>query len=131
MAKYLNVDVLDNGPAYLRANAVRVLLISSYTMGDSYATVLSRVIATATIAAADFGALAGADAANRTMSFLGKSGATASASFAGGANLHFAFTDGAAKVFAVTDETSDQAITSGNTVNFPAISPLFTAKQPT
>lgn len=33
-------------------------------------------------------------------------------------DLHIAFTDGSAKVLWVTDETSNQAITSGNTVNF-------------
>ena len=131
MAKYLHADVLDNGPAYLKANAVRVLLITSYTAGNSYATVVAASIAERTISSTDFGTLAGADAANRTLAFSGKAGATASASFGGGSNLHFAFTDGSAKVLAVTDETSDQAITSGNTVDFPAISPLFTAKQPT
>jgi hypothetical protein len=44
-------------------------------------------------------------------------------------DLHIAFTDGSAKVLWVTDETSNQAITSGNTVNFPPL--LYTAKQPT
>jgi ferric-dicitrate binding protein FerR (iron transport regulator) len=43
-------------------------------------------------------------------------------------DLHIAFTDGSAKVLWVTDETSNQAITSGNTVNFPQLA--YTAQQP-
>lgn len=128
MASYAHADVLDNGPAYLKANAVRAILISAYTAGDSYATVLAAALCTITISSADFGALAGADAAPRTLSFLGKSG-TASGSSAT-PNLHLAFTDGASKVLFVTNETSDQAITSGNPVTLPAISPLYTASQP-
>jgi hypothetical protein len=44
-------------------------------------------------------------------------------------DLHFAFTDGSANVLWVTDETSNQAITSGNTVNFPQLT--YTCNQPT
>jgi hypothetical protein len=44
-------------------------------------------------------------------------------------DLHIAFTDGSAKVLWVTDETSNQVVTSGNTVNFPALS--YTSNQPT
>lgn len=43
-------------------------------------------------------------------------------------NFHIAFTDGSAKVLYVTDETTDQAVTSGDTVNFPAL--LITNPQP-
>lgn len=44
-------------------------------------------------------------------------------------NLHIAFTDGSAKVLWVTDETSNVAVISGDTVNFPAL--LMTNVQPT
>jgi hypothetical protein len=43
-------------------------------------------------------------------------------------NLHFAITDNSAKVLAVTDENTNQAIISGNTVTFPSI--VFTNPQP-
>ena len=44
-------------------------------------------------------------------------------------NLHIAFTDGSAKVLWVTDETSNVAVASGDTVNFPAL--VYTNNQPT
>lgn len=43
-------------------------------------------------------------------------------------DLHVAFTDGAAKVLWVTDETSNQPITSGNPINFPQLT--YTNSQP-
>lgn len=43
-------------------------------------------------------------------------------------NLHIAFTDGSAKVLYVTDETSNQPITSGNPVNFPSLA--YASNQP-
>jgi len=58
----------------------------------------------------------------------GKTGA-ATASAAGSPDLHIAFTDGTANVIWVTDETSNQAITSGNTITFPG--PVYTSNQPT
>lgn len=36
-------------------------------------------------------------------------------------DLHYAFTDGSAKVLFVTDELTNQVITSGNTINFPQL----------
>lgn len=45
-------------------------------------------------------------------------------------NLHLAFVDSAnSKVLLVTDETSNQVITSGNPLTFPSI--VYTAQQPT
>jgi hypothetical protein len=44
-------------------------------------------------------------------------------------NLHIAFTDNSSKVLYVTDETGNQPITSGNTVNFPSLT--YTNGQPT
>jgi hypothetical protein len=56
--------------------------------------------------------------------------ATASANSGATPNLHIAFVDTVnSKVLWVTDETSDQVVTSGNTVNFPALT--YTSGQPT
>jgi hypothetical protein len=44
-------------------------------------------------------------------------------------DLHIAFSDGTANVLWVTDESSNQAILSGNTINYPALT--YTANQPT
>jgi hypothetical protein len=42
--------------------------------------------------------------------------------------LHIAFTDGTTKLLLVTDETSDQVVTSGNTISFPNLT--YTSNQP-
>jgi hypothetical protein len=127
MAKWAHADVLDNGPAHIKANATKQLLISAYAFGDSYATVTANKLAEVTMASADYTlASAGNDRALTTAS--GKS-ANATASASGTPNLHIAFTDGSSKVLWVTDETTDQAITSGNPVDFPQLT--YTGKQPT
>lgn len=125
MAKYAHPDLLDNGLNHLKNNATKLLLISGYTAGDSYALVVAATLAEATVAPGDF-TLAD-NGANRRVTSAAKT-ASATATVAAGQNLHFAFTDGVAKVLYVTNETSDMAITSGNPVNFPAIA--YTSNQP-
>jgi hypothetical protein len=71
--------------------------------------------------------LSGADNAPRVLTVAAKSG-TASANSGASPNLHIAFTDNVGKVLWVTDETSDQVVTSGNTVNFPSLT--YTSSQP-
>lgn len=44
-------------------------------------------------------------------------------------DLHIIFTDGSANVYWATDEGTNQAILSGNTINFPVLT--YTAGQPT
>jgi hypothetical protein len=56
-----------------------------------------------------------------------KSG-TATAGSGAAPDLHIAFTDNASRVLWVTDETSDQVITSGNMVAFPPLT--YTSTQP-
>jgi len=125
MAKWAHADTLDGGLTSIKTNATRMILISAYSAGDSYATVTGNALATVTMASGDY--TISTSGSNRVLTTATKS-ATASASSAT-PNLHIAFTDGSSKVLWVTDETSDQAITSGNTVNFPAIT--YTANQPT
>ena len=128
MAKYAHSDILDGGLAALRAAAVRVLVLKAYTAADSYATVTGNALNNTTISTADFAALSGADGSPRVLAFSGKS-ATATANSGATPNLHIAFTDGSAKVLWVTDETSDQVITSGNTITIPGFN--CSANQPT
>lgn len=126
MAKYAHSDVLDGGLNGIRNAAIRMLLLKAYTVGDSYATVAANVICTVTVAPADF-TLSGADAAARILTTATKSG-MASAGSGATPDLHIAFTDNVSKVLWVTDETSNQVVTSGNTVNFPALT--YTSAQP-
>lgn len=125
MAKFAHQDVLDGGLLAIKNGATKLLLISAYTPGDSYATVVAAKLAEATMTAADF--TISSSGANRQVTSATKS-ATLTAGTAG-ATAHFAFTDGSGKVLWVTDETSDQPLTQGNTVNFPAL--VYTSNQPT
>ena len=127
MAKYAHPDVLDNGPAYIKANCNKAALISSYAVGDSYATVNGRILAEATMTSADF--TLGTSGSDRTLTTAaGKQDASANAS-GGSASNHLAFVDTInSKVLWVTEETSGQAVTAGNPVTFPSL--VYTAKQP-
>ena len=133
MAKWVNSTVLDNGPNSIKTQAttlVKMLLLSAYAAGDSYAAVIANKLnAGVTMANGDF--VIAASGSNRvlTVTTNGKSD-TATAS-AGAPDLHIAFTDGSANVLWVTDETSNQAITLGNTINFPTVNLTYTSNQPT
>jgi hypothetical protein len=127
MAKWVNASVLDNGLNQIKNNATRMLLIKAYTSGDVYGTVtaVSNIVATVNTTSATF-TLSGAS--NRVLTTTASLTATASASSGATPDLHIAFTDGTANVLWVTDETSDQVITSGNTITFPSIT--YTSNQP-
>jgi hypothetical protein len=127
MAKYAHADVLDGGLNGIKTVATKMLLLKAYAAADSYATVTGNAICTVTMTGTDY-TLSGADNAPRVLTVAAKSG-TASANSGASPNLHIAFTDGSAKVLWVTDETSDQVVTSGNTVNFPSLT--YTSGQPT
>lgn len=126
MAKYANTLVLDGGLNVIKNSATRMILISSYTAAQSYATVVANALCTITMAAADY-TISGADGATRTLTTGAKSG-SATAGNGAGSDLHIAFTDGTANVLWVTDETSNQAVASANTINFPALT--YTSSQP-
>lgn len=126
MSKYVHSDVLDGGLNAIKAGATKMLLLKAYTLLDSYATVVAASICEVTMVSGDY-ALSGADGASRVLSVSAKSGA-AFADSGATPDLHIAFTDGTSKVLLVTDETSDQVITSGNTVNFPSLT--YTSNQP-
>lgn len=128
MARYAHPDVLDNGPAYIKANCNKMALISAYTFGDSYATVNAAILAEVAMTTTDF-TLANSGNNRSLTTASGKSDSAANAS-GGGATMHIAFLDTAtSKVLWVTEETSDQTITAGNPVNFPAL--VYAANQPT
>lgn len=126
MAKFAHADVLDGGLNAIKNGAIRMLLIKTYAAGDSYATVNGNKIAEAEMTSADF-TLSGAAGAARALTAAAKS-STASANSGATPDLHIAFTDNSSKVLWVTDETSDQVITSGNTINFPSLT--YTSNQP-
>lgn len=127
MAKWVRSGVLDNGLNDIKTNATKMMIIKAYTAGDSYATVTGNKVAEVTMVSGDY--TLGSSGNNRTLTVGSGKSATATANSGATPDLHIAFTDGSANVIWVTDETSDQQIYSGNTVNFPA--PVYTANQPT
>ncbi len=127
MAKWAHADVLDNGLNYIKNNCNKIILASTYTSGDSYATVVGNTLAEATMASGDFTLANGASGARTLTSASGKQDTAANAT-GGGAPMHFCFVDTVnSKVLWVTDETSDQTITINNQVNFPSL--VYTASQ--
>lgn len=128
MAKWVRSGVLDNGLNDIKSNATAMVLLKAYTAGDSYATVASNIIATVTMATGDY--TLSSSGSNRVLTVGSGKTAVASANSGATPNLHVGFTDGTANVIWVTDETSDQVVTSGNTVNFPS-NITYTSNQPT
>ena len=127
MAKWVRSGVLDSGLNDIKNNATKMYLLAAYTAGDSYATVIANKLnAGVTMAPADF--VLSSSGNNRVLtSAAGKTDNATTTSAT--PNLHIAFTDGSANVIWVTDETSDQPITSGNPITFPSLT--YTANQPT
>lgn len=128
MAKFAHANVLDNGLNYIKTNCTKIALISSYTLGDSYATVNAAILAEATMASADF--TLGSSGNNRTLtSAAGKQDTSANVT-GGSTTNHIAFLNVAgSEVLWVTEETSGQVVTAGNPVNFPSL--VYTSNQPT
>lgn len=201
MAKWASAATLDGGLTAIKTNAVKMHLLSTYTVGDSYATVNTNTVASVAMVNGDY-VITGSAGAPRVMTTASGKSSTATGSTnqydAGTAtvtgssttalgdtsktwttnqhanravtitagtgsgqtgrivsntatvltiatawasapdatsvykisdDLHFAFSDGSANVYWVTDESSNQAILAGNTINFPALT--YTANQPT
>jgi hypothetical protein len=126
MAKFAHADVLDGGLNGIKNVATRMLLVSSYTTADSYATVVANTLASVTMTGTDY--TLSTSGANRVLTTGAKS-ATATATVGGTPDLHFVFTNGVDKILWATDETSNQPITATNTVSFPSLT--YTSNQPT
>ena len=126
MPKFAHSDVLDNGLNFIRDNATRMLLLKAYAPSDSYSTVQANAICTVPMTSVDY-ALSGAAGAARVLTVAARSG-TASGGSGAAPDLHIAFTDNVSKVLLVTDETTNQVVTSGNTVAFPSLT--YTSSQP-
>ncbi|MCF7964207.1 MAG: hypothetical protein K9L79_01570 [Methylobacter tundripaludum] len=125
--KFLHPNVFEPALNLIKTSAQRVALIKNYVAGDSYTTVVGNIVAAAVTTSTDY-TLANQGTDGRKITSAAKS-PTASASSVAGDNLHFAFLDDTnSLVLAVTDEASDQVITSGNTVNIPALT--FNFNQP-
>jgi hypothetical protein len=122
--KYAHPDVLDNGLAHIRNNAVRVLLVPSFSYGMTYSQVVDSAVLNAPVAPENF-ALADAGTARR----LVFNGLTASAI----ANMapsrsQIVFTDGSSRILWVDDQSKVQGITAGQPYQLPQLT--YTVPQP-
>jgi hypothetical protein len=122
MAKFYHSDILDYGLNKIKdlcAGNVDMLLIKAYTQGDSYATVNSNSVAAQDMVTGDF-TLGDQGTYGRQLT-VGAKSPTATGDSGGSPDLHIAIVDVTnSAVLAVTDETTDQQIYTGNTVNIPS-----------
>lgn len=95
----------------VNAHANKAVVITGGTGAGQYARISSN---TATVLTLPASAFATAPDATSTYKIVD--------------DLHYAFTDGAAKVLYVTDETTNQVVTSGNPINFPQLT--YNSSQP-
>lgn len=120
MAKWASTAFLDGGLTYLKTNAAYIRVIKSYATGATFSTVTGNTVAKLAVTSTGSWTISTTGTYNRKI-VSATGSATASGSTTGASpDLHFAVTSTGAVIW-VTDETSNQPITSGNTVNFPAL----------
>ena len=129
MAKWVSSQFLDGGFTAFKANVNKCVLLKAYAAGDSYATVnATNNIAEVAVATGDF-TLSNGASSSRVMTAAAKSGVNATANSGASPDLHIAYIDTTNSiVYWVTDETSNQVVTSGNPVNIPSVT--YTKNQP-
>lgn len=116
--KYINPILLDNGLSHAKANASRWVLYKG--AATDYATVTANIVAAAATTSTDY-TLANFGTTGRKLTTPQKV-ITATASTVAGDDLNFAVLDDTnTVVLAVFSETTDQVVTSGNTVTLPAL----------
>lgn len=125
MAKWASASVLDGGTDLIRtlagtASRVKMHVIKAYAASDSYATaVTANSCGSVDLVPGDL-VQSGAAGAARTTTIAAKA-ITLTANSGAGPNLHIAIVDSTGSaVLLVTDETSDQVLTSGGTFNVPS-----------
>ena len=120
MTKFAHNDVLDNGPAYIKSTCNKMVVVSAYAFGDSYASVMAAMLAEAAMTQSDF--VLSSSGNNRvltTSSIIFDSAANAS-----GLANHIIFVDSvSSKVLWATEENTPggHQITQGVRVDFPSL----------
>jgi hypothetical protein len=111
--RYLHPDVLDNGPAHIRANAIRALVLPFYT--TNYSQAVASALVTATIAPSDF--TLSNEGTGRKMVFGGVT-EQATGGIALSNNVHIAYTDGSARLLWV-EGVQPSVIIAGQNYKLP------------
>lgn len=123
MAKFASATVLDSGSDLIRTlsgttTRVKMHVIKAYTAGDAYATVIGNTCGSVDLVTADLPVAA--NGLNRRTTFAAKA-VTLTANSGAAPDLHIAVVDSTGSVvLLVTDETSNQVLTSGGTFNVPS-----------
>lgn len=123
MAKFASATVLDAGSDLIRTLAgttarVKMHIIKAYAANDSYATVIGNSCGSVDLVTADLPVTANALA--RRTTFAAKA-ITLTANSGASPDLHVAVVDSTGSVvLLVTDETTNQVLTSGGTFNIPS-----------
>lgn len=120
--KWANSVVLDGGSDTIRtrtSGSVQMHVIKAYTAGDSYATVTGNSCGNSSMASGDF-VQTGAAGSARTTTVASKT-ITLTANSGASPDLAIAVVDVTnSLVLLVTDETSNQVLTSGGSFTVPS-----------
>lgn len=134
--KYVNPTIVQDVLLDKIATATKIILLKSYAVTDSYTTVTTtNNIAEVTLNSGHFAKSNGTaetNGANKRVLTITPPALTASQTLAAGSDggaidLHVALVDGT-NILYVTNESSNPAVTSGNTVNLSAFA--YTMTQP-
>jgi hypothetical protein len=126
MARFEHPSCMDNGLAYIRANCTRMALISAFTLGQSYATVVGNILAAAPMTPDDLSLSTSGN--NRLLTVASKVVGSAAAN-GGGANSHVVLlNDDDDEVLYVTEEDEAETIVAGSPVSIAGF--VITRTQP-
>ena len=127
MAKFVNSKVLDFGIDYLRLNCNKVVLVATYAITDTFATVNTTPLADVSgLVPADF--VIASSGNNRTLTAASKTDTAANVAGGGIGNHIIYLNTVGSEILWATPETSGQAVVAGNSVTFPSL--VYTAVQP-
>lgn len=125
MPKWFSSDILEKGPDHLKTLAaggktITQHIVKAYAAGDSYATVVGNSVMSVAIADGDMTWGAGTPT-GRAMTIAAKSAVSITADSGATPDLHIALVNTTdSEVHVVTDETTNQSLTSGGTKDIPA-----------
>lgn len=123
--KAYNAIVFDYGLTKIKNTCNKIIVTDGVPNINDYAATVALKCAEVAVASGDF--TIANNGAGRKVSHAAKEG-SATATTNGANDLHIAYLDtNGSKVLAITDETSNQPLTSGNPVVFPALELKFNA----
>ena len=114
MARFKHLNAIDGGPLYIKNNVTHVWLVPGYTTAMTRAAADTAKVAAELFGAAD--AILSNEAAGRKLTMATKTG-NAIGTVAAAADLHYVYVS-ATEILYATEETTQQAITSGNPHTF-------------